>query len=134
MIAIEEALGLFSSPFHLLKTCLSITRLEAKLAGLSVFPLLVFLCLFMVSLMGLWCLTLCLFGYLLMQALGDWVLSMGLLCLFNAALVGIILRCICLYLKRMSFEKTRAYLSDPSIARGSSPAASDEPAHLSQGA
>ena len=110
-MVIEETISLVSSQFQLIKTCLSITRLEAKLAGLSVYPLLILVCLLMVCFMGLWCSIFCFLGYVLLEVLGHLMLVMGLLCLIHAVFVGIILRCLHVYLKRMSFEKTRAYLS-----------------------
>ncbi len=116
MRLIEEAVGLVSSQFHLIKACLSITRLEAKLAGLSVYPMLVLVCLLMVCLMGLWCSSLLFFGVVLMQALENLMLVTGLICSMNALLLAVILGYLHRYLKRMSFEKTRAYLANHSTA------------------
>ncbi|HBI22306.1 MAG TPA: hypothetical protein DDY37_06980 [Legionella sp.] len=110
MSLIDEAVDLVSSQVHWMKTCLSITRLEATLAGLSVYPLLVLVCLFMVCFMGFWCTSLLFLGLVLMQALGNLMVVLGLICVTNALLLCLILRYLHLYLKRMRFEKTRAYL------------------------
>lgn len=116
MRLIDEAVGLVSSQAHLLKTCLSITRLEIKLALLSVYPVLFLVCFSLVCLMGLWCSSFLFLGVVLMRALGNLMVVTGLICSMNALLLAVILSVLHRYLKRMGFEKTRAYLADLSTA------------------
>ncbi len=109
---IDEAVGLVSSQVHLLKTCLSITRLEIKLARLSVYPVLFLVCFSLVGLMGLWCSSLLFLGVVLMRALGNLMVVTGLICFMNALLLAVILSALHRYLSLMIYlqKAMRCYL------------------------
>lgn len=108
---IEELEGLVSSQVGVIKTCLSLTKLEARLAGLSLFPLLVNLCMLLVCLTLVWLTAMSMLTYVLMQALDNVLLALACVFLFNIVLVGLLCKYLLFNLKNMSFEKTRAYLS-----------------------
>ena len=108
---IEELEGLVSSRIGVIKTCISMTKLEAKLAGLSIFPLLINLCMLLVSLTCIWLTAMGMLTYLLVQTFDSVLIALAFVFLFNSALLGLLCKYLLYNLKKMSFEKTRAYLS-----------------------
>ncbi len=113
MRLLDEFEGLFLSQINVIKSSFALVKLEAKLACLSVYPLIVNLCLLLVNLIGIWLSGLVLLFYILMVTFNTiWIAFTGVF-LVNALLLGLILICLQLNLKKMSFEKTRAYLSTP---------------------
>ena len=111
MKLIEQIEGLVSNKIATLKTIFSIVKLEARLAGLSIFPLLLNVCMLFVILITLWLSIMFLIGYCAVLFLGTF-LSAGFLILFlNLSLLLGLLKYLKYNLNNMSFEKTRAYLS-----------------------
>jgi len=108
---IDELEGLVSSRLTVLKIFLSMTRLEAKLAGLSIFPLLINLCLLLTCILCAWLTAMSMLGYALMLVLDNAIIAMACVFLCHALLLGVLLIYLRFNLKKMSFEKTRAYLS-----------------------
>jgi hypothetical protein len=82
-----------------------------RLAGLSVYPLLVNLCGLLIVLMTVWSLGMILLGYWFFFVFGDVVWSVVLLLLINMGLLFSLLYYLLFNLKKMSFEKTRHYFS-----------------------
>ena len=107
---IDELLGLFSSQLSVIKTVFSMTKLEAKLALLSVYPLIINVLMLLVILMGTWLIAMSLLGYGLLQVINSvtWVLLAMLV--LNLLVLGLLVSYLFFNLKNMSFEKTRAYL------------------------
>lgn len=110
---IDELEGWVSSETGVIKTFLSMIKLEAKLAGMSVFPLLMNLCMVFVSLTCVGGSAMGLLTYLLMQAFHSLLLALVLVFLINCVLLGFLCSYLRFNLKKMSFEKTRAYVSRP---------------------
>lgn len=108
---IDELEGLASNQLNVIKTCLTMTKLEATLAGLSVYPLLINLCMLFASLISTWIMAMGLICYALTQVLDSVVMAVLTVFLFNTICVGIFVRHSLNNLKKMSFEKTRAYLN-----------------------
>jgi hypothetical protein len=111
----EQFEGLFVDGYSIVKTLMSILKIEIKLARLSVYPLLINLVLLLVILLSLWFLMMVSVGYLLMGYLE----SLGLVLLSVITLQLILLFCILQYLKynlkNISFEKTCAYFSNEGV-------------------
>ena len=111
MRLIKELEGLISNQLSVIKTCLSMTKLEAKLAGLSVVPLLINVCFLLVCVMSTWVTAMVILGYILMQTLGSIPLALSGVFIFNMLTLALLFLYLRFNLKKMSFEKTRAYLS-----------------------
>lgn len=111
MEALKQVEHLVSTRIALVKTLLTMMRLEARLAGLSVFPLVLNICLLLVVFMACWLLFSLLMGYGILFVSNSFPLSLCFVFLFNlCALLGLA-KYLTFNLKNMSFEKTRAYFS-----------------------
>lgn len=108
---IEHIEGLISSKFALFKTTLSIIKLEARLAGMTVYPLLLNLCFLFVVLITLWLSVIILIGYYSFLFFGTILLGIVSVLLLNLCLFFGLLKFLTYNLNNMSFEKTRACLS-----------------------
>lgn len=112
MIKLFEHLeGLVSSKLSILKMGLEIIKLETRLAGLSIFPLLINLILLLIVLMASWSVGMVLMGYGLFLVLESFAFATCLVFLLNIVLLAILLSYLSFNLKKMSFEKTREYFS-----------------------
>lgn len=107
---IDELEGLVSNQIGAIKTGLSMTKLEARLAYLSVFPLFINLGMLLICGLCSWLIAMGISGYLLMQAVDNVLIAMVCVFLFNLLVLGILYRYLLFNLKNMRFTKTRAYL------------------------
>ena len=87
------------------------TKLEAKLAMLSVYPLIINVCMLLVILTSTWLALMGMLGYGLMLAFDSIILAMSGVLLVNGLVLGLLFGYLLFNLKNMSFAKTRAYLS-----------------------
>ena len=108
---IDEIEGLVSSQLHVIKATLSMIKLEARLALMSIYPLIINVCMVFVVLFGAWVSLLVLMGYALMQVVDSLALVLSIVFILNWLTLGLLLKYLLFNLKSMSFEKTRAYLS-----------------------
>jgi hypothetical protein len=112
MEILKQAETLVSAKLAVIKTLFTMIRLEARLAGLSVFPLLVNICMVFVILMTVWLLTSLLMGYgIFLVAHHNILLSLFLVFLINLGVLLGLIKYLAFNIKNMSFEKTRAYFS-----------------------
>lgn len=112
MEVLKQAETLVSAKLAALKDLFTMIRLEARLAGLSIFPLLVSVCMLFVVLMTVWLFASLLMGYGIFLLIHKNIfLSLILVFLINLMLFAILLRYLLFNIKNMSFEKTRAYFS-----------------------
>lgn len=109
MKALEEVIHLVSDRIVVFKTMASIIKLEARLAGLSVFPMLLTLCLLIMVFIGLWLWIQITIAYLIQMALQNTLMTLELVLLLNLVSLSILIKLLVSNLKKMSFEKTRAY-------------------------
>lgn len=107
----EELEGLIANKIGTIKSLLSITKLEARLAGLSLLPLIICLVLLLVNLSGLWLVTNLLFGYLVWLYFNKIIYALIIVLIINFLLFILLKRLLFLNLKRMSFSKTREYFT-----------------------
>ena len=107
----EQIEGLVSNKLATLKTMHSIFKLEARLAGLSVYPLLLNLCMLFVVLITLWLSVMLLIGYFILLCFGSLLLAFIFISVLNLGLLFGLLKYLSFNLRNMSFEKTRTYLS-----------------------
>jgi hypothetical protein len=112
MMGIFDALeGLVSGKINILKTVMVIMKLEARLAGLSIFPLLMNLCMLFGVLITVWLSTMVLMGYFLMLALNNMMYTLLIIWIINLCLLIGLIKYLRFNLKNMSFEKTRDFFS-----------------------
>ncbi|WP_133136708.1 hypothetical protein [Legionella rowbothamii] len=111
MEALKQVEELVSTRINLVKTIFSVMRLEARLAGLTVFPLVLNICLLLIVLMTFWIGISLLLGYEFFVLSNNFLLSVVLVVLFNLGVLLALAKYLTFNLKNMSFEKTRSYFS-----------------------
>ncbi len=111
MNVLEQIGGLVSSQMNVVKTIIQMFKLEARLAGLSVYPLLLNICAIFVVLMSTWFSCMLLTGYIFFVLLDNVVWSIGMVLFINIGLLLGLLKYLSFNLKKMSFEQTRKYFS-----------------------
>lgn len=107
----DEIEGLVSSQMMVIKNMFSIVTLEAKLAGLSVFPFLVNVCMLLIVLMTTWFFTMTIVGYFAYLAFDNLLYTLFFILFLNAIVFIGLLKYLLFNLRNMSFEKTRAFLA-----------------------
>lgn len=107
----EHIEGLASGYVGITKTVLSIIKLETRLAGLTVYPLILNICMLLIVLMTVWISVMGLIGYFVALAFGNALIVISSILAINIVLLIILLFYLKYNLKNMSFEKTRAYFS-----------------------
>ncbi|MFC3907663.1 hypothetical protein ACFORL_01035 [Legionella dresdenensis] len=116
MKLIDHLDGLVSSRINAVKGIWALFRLEAKLAGLTVFPLLVNLVWLLVLLVTVWFSAMALLAYISFYYTGgQTLLSIELVFGVNIALLLIAMLCLKRKIRNLSFEKTRTCLADSKI-------------------
>ncbi len=108
----DELFGLVSSKVNIFKTLMVLLKLEARLAGMSVFPLLVNICLLFVIFISTWILTIILIGFGIYQFYPNAWVALGSVFGFNLIVLGILVKYLLFNLKKMTFEKTRKFWSN----------------------
>ncbi len=108
----EHLEGLVSGKLSIIKMVVDIAKLEARLAGLSIYPLLLTLCLLLIVLMSTWLAAMLLVGYGIKLALHNSIWAISSVLLINMSVLILLLNYLLFNLKKMSFEKTRAYFSE----------------------
>jgi len=111
MKILEHIEGLVSGKVAIFKMVMEIAKLETRLAGLSVYPLLINLSMLLIVLMATWLVTMVLMGYGLLLSFGSPVVAILSVLVLNMVLLGFLLNYLSFNLKKMSFEKTREFFS-----------------------
>lgn len=115
MKLIEDLEGFISSQFNSMKALGALIKLEAKLAGLTVFPLLLNLCMLFVILITTWLSLMVLLGFFLYITLHSSWISLLSVTLLNLVFFIGLLKYLSFNLKAMSFERTRRYFNSSEI-------------------
>lgn len=110
MQVLEEVAELVSSKYSMFKTLAAMVRLEARLAGLSIFPMLLTLAVLIVFGLSFWVSTLILLGYLLYQFFQSMLIAILLVVIINFIGVALAAKSLITNIKNMSFSRTRKYL------------------------
>lgn len=111
MNAIDELSGFVSSKLQVIYAIVSIIKLETRLAGLSILPLLVNLCVLLIVLMSTWALIMLVLGYAFYLYFANLLFSLLAICLINCLMLIVLIRYLAFNLKNMSFEKTRELIA-----------------------
>lgn len=101
----EELESYFSGQFNSLRMLFSLMKLEAKLAGLSVAPVIISLCMLFVILITSWASLMVLLGYCIFILSNSFWLALSSILLLNILALYLLLKYFLLNLKAMSFEK-----------------------------
>ncbi|MGC1182973.1 hypothetical protein [Legionella sp.] len=109
MEVLKQVEELVSAKISVIKAVLTLIQPEAQLAGLSVFPLLLNLCMLLIVLMTFWLLTSLFIGYGILLISNNFPLSLILVLLFNLIALWGLIKYLAFNIKNMSFEKTRSY-------------------------
>jgi hypothetical protein len=115
MKVLEEINGLVSNKIGVIKTVLSIFKLETRLAALSVYPLLLNICMLILVLLSIWFSSMLLLGYFILSLSGNIFAAVGSVLLINIVLFVGLLKYLSYNLQNMSFEKTREWISGREI-------------------
>ncbi len=107
----EQIEGLASDCLGIVKTVISIAKLETRLAGLSVYPLLLNIGMLLIVLMTIWMSAMLGLGYFFTLTFGSAVMALIFVLLINVGFFILLLSYLKFNLKNMSFEKTREYFS-----------------------
>ncbi|MDX1837512.1 hypothetical protein DIZ81_06210 [Legionella taurinensis] len=113
MKLLTELEGFITGKISLVKTLVSLIRLEARLAGQSVYPLLVNACLLLTLLITTWATVAVLIGYGLLLVSGSLIVTLLLILFIHLALLALSAGRLKTNLHRMSFARTRHYLNAP---------------------
>jgi hypothetical protein len=115
MEALKQLEALFWAKISVLNTFCSLVELEARLAGLSVLPLLLNLCMLFIVLITVWLSSMFLIGYFVLLASNRFLFAFLLVFVLNLGLLLLLVKYLSFNLKSMSFPKTREYLLHKSI-------------------
>ena len=108
----EQLEGLVSGKLAVVKMVVDLFKLEAKIAGLSLYPLLLTLSLLLVVLMSTWLVAMLLVGYCFLLFVHRPIWAVAFVLFINLSAVILLLHYLLFNLKKMSFEKTRAYFTE----------------------
>ncbi len=108
----EHIEGLVSGQLSIIKMGIEIIKLETRLAGLSVFPLLINIIFLFIVLMTIWLVGMGLMGYGLFVVFKSVAIATLSVFFLNIGLLAVLLSYLSFNLKNMSFEKTREYFSN----------------------
>ncbi|KTD21772.1 hypothetical protein [Legionella londiniensis] len=112
MRLIEELIGLVSSKLAIVGNLFSLIKLEARLLGLSIVPLLLNLCLLFVILSATWLTLSLLIGFLIYLNYPSVLIAILGVLLLHLLLLGLLIRYLLFNLQNMSFRETRKFLSN----------------------
>ena len=110
MNILDHLEGYFSQNLKIAKTFITLVKFEIRLAGLSIYPLVLNICMLFVILLSAWISMVVLIGYYLVSLMG-FVGAISSIVLMNLFLLFILLRYLSFNLRNMSFENTRNFLS-----------------------
>ncbi|CAM2916679.1 hypothetical protein [Legionella worsleiensis] len=107
--------GYLTEYFSLGKTFLKLIRYETRLAGQSIIPLVLTLCMFFVILITTWFTMAVLFGCGVYALSGSFAVSCSAVLVLNLLILFILMQYLTFNLKNMSFINTREFLSNAEL-------------------
>lgn len=111
MLVLKEFEHLVKTKICSLKTISSIIFLEARLARLSIIPLLFTICFLIITFASFWLILITLLGYVIFIFSQNFILSISIVLILNIVmLLGLIKYCS-MNFKKISFTKTREYFN-----------------------
>lgn len=116
MKVIEHLEGLFSSKLEIARGILTLFKLEAKLAGMNIFPLIISLCVLIAVVLSFWLTLMILIGYLIVILSKQNLIAIISVLAINLVLTLFILKNLKDRLDQMSFKHTRRCLEKPQMS------------------
>ena len=107
----EHLSSFVSNKIDLVKNLFTVFRLEAKLAQLSIVPLILNIIILFVIMMTIWCGLMILGGYLVMILGASLIKALILTLCFNLLLLLGLIKYLSFNANNISFKQTRAYFS-----------------------
>jgi len=107
----EQIDGFASDSLSLIKTIVSIFKLEAKLARLSIIPLILNLSMLFIIAITVWLSSMFILGYYSVIAFHSIIIAAAIILLINLLILISLIQYLKFNLCNLSFEKTRAYFS-----------------------
>lgn len=129
----KEIDGLVSSNFGLIKASIAIIKLEARLAAVSVYPLLLNVLMLFLVLTTIWLSAMLMLGYVTTLASASVILGLSSILLLNVGLYFGLIKYLEFNLKKMSFEKTRALIFEKGVGNHDQHEATVDFRHCSDG-
>lgn len=111
MNIIQALESLVSGKLNIIRTLMVMMKLEARLAGQSILPLLLNVCMILGILITFWILTLSLIGYFLMMYVHNLLHVLLMIWGFNVIVLIVLYKSMQFNLNNMSFERTRRFFS-----------------------
>lgn len=111
MNVIEDIEGLVSNKLEIFKTMFAIVKLETRLVGLSIFPLILNVAMILVAMMTAWSSFMIIVGYTLVHWFSSFMIGIFGVMSLNVLIGFGLCKYLSFNLKNMSFEKTRAYFN-----------------------
>ena len=108
----EQIDGFASDCLSVIKTVVAIFKLEAKLARLSIFPLLLNLCSLLIIAITVWLSSMFILGYYSLLTFNSIIIAAAIILLINLLILILLIQYLKFNLRNLSFEKTRAYFSN----------------------
>lgn len=109
MSVLDELEGFIVSKFGTIKTLISMTKLEGRLAGLNILPLLICSILIFTVSLSTWLGLNVLLGYSVWFYYKHIFLSLAVTLSFNLIILFLLQKYLIITLRKMSFQKTRKY-------------------------
>ncbi len=112
MSIFESVYGLAVNKLESLQTLMSMTKLEVRLARLSIYPLIINICSILVILMTTWAAAMTMLGYgIILMSDNIWI-ALTAVILFNLLILTLLKRILSYNIRKMSFQKTRQYFGE----------------------
>lgn len=111
MELIDHVKSFVSGNVRIASSLFTLIKLEAKLAGLSIFPVFLNSIMLLVVLMTSWIFAMVLLQHIFWILFNSFILSLGLILFLNVLLFFILMKTLTTNLQKMSFEKTREFFS-----------------------
>lgn len=111
MRLLDDLISLISSKLNMASLFMSIFKLETRLAGLSVWPLLLTLAGLLVVAAIMWLSSMLLAGYGLYLLYQNLLLAIGVVWFIQIVMMIVLIRAVKFHLNNMSFQTTRKILS-----------------------
>lgn len=104
--------GFISDSVKVAQSFISLIKLEAQLAMLSIYPLMLNVCMLLVILITVWLSVMVLLEFTIVFFMGNSLLAISIVLLLNLILLVFLIKSLTLNLNKMSFEKTRESLKN----------------------
>ena len=111
MDLLEDIEGFVTGKLSIIRTMLTIIKLETKLAGLSIFPLILNICLLLIIITTTSIISMLLFCYWIFSLYHSMYIALFSTLVLNIVLIMCLFKYLLFNLKNVSFEKTRAFIS-----------------------